>query len=330
MPATKALTKAAPKNIKRETLILVILIVATLVSIGLFLTWDVNGHWDFALPRRATQVAAFLIVGTAIAASTVVFHTLTANRILTPSIMGFDALYILIATTVMFTLGSTTVAGIPKPLMFTINTALMLAGATLLFRAILGKGKRGLYTLILVGVIVGTLMRSLTEFMVRVMDPNEFDSLMRSLFASFNRIDGTLLWVCAGVLGAGIGITYALHRRLDVMTLGRDRAISLGLDYERTQTWLLMLIALLVSVSTALVGPITFLGLLVANLAYQLTRTYRHALNLTVAALISVIALIGGQAMLQHVFKFNATLPSLINLVGGVYIIVLIVKESRR
>ncbi|WP_061963013.1 iron chelate uptake ABC transporter family permease subunit [Demequina aurantiaca] len=305
----------------------------SLLAIGaaaLFLTWGVDGHWDFALPRRAQQVAALVVVGTAIAVSTVIFQTITRNRILTPSIMGFDALYVLLATSVVFFLGSATAAAIPPLTMFLIRACLLMVAATLLFRLVLGNGKRGLYTLVLVGVIAGTFFSSLTSFMFRVMDPNEYDSLLSTLFASFNAIDTTLLGIATVLLALGIGAAYWLGPQLDVLTLGRDRAVALGINYQRTLTMLLLVIALLVSVSTALVGPISFLGLLVANLAYQLTRTYRHAVNLTVAALLAVLALIAGQALLQHVLHFNGTLSAIINLVGGVYFILLLVKESRK
>ncbi|WP_201774436.1 iron chelate uptake ABC transporter family permease subunit [Demequina sediminicola] len=314
---------------RRQLLVFAGLGVLLIGAIALFLTWDVNGHWDFALPRRTEQIVALTIVGIAIAASTVVFHTLTANRILTPSIMGFDALYVLVATALVFLLGSATVAQINPLVMFALNTVLMMGAATALYRWILGDGQRGLYTLILVGVVAGTFFSSLTNFMFRTMDPNEFDSLMSTLFASFNAIDTTLLWIGGALLLVGVVAIFRLAPQLDVLSLGRERAITLGLDYHRTVTWLLLVVALLVSVSTALVGPITFLGLLVANLAYQLTRTHRHVINLATAALVAVVALIAGQAILEHVLDHNGTLGSIINVVGGLYFIGLLLKEAR-
>ncbi|MFW2512407.1 iron chelate uptake ABC transporter family permease subunit [Demequina sp. SO4-13] len=314
---------------RRLPLLFIGLAVLLAGAVALFLTWGVDGHWDFALPRRLEQLAALVVVGAAIAVSTVVFQTLTQNRILTPSIMGFDALYVLVTTALVFVLGSATAEAIDPLAMFAVNTALMMGGATLLYRWVLGDGTRGLYTLILVGVVAGTFFSSLSSFMFRVMDPNEFDTLMDQLFASFNAIDTTLLGMATALLGAGIVAAYALAPRLDVLTLGRERAIALGLEYQRTVTALLIIVAGLVAVSTALVGPITFLGLLVANLAYQLTRTHRHLVTLTAAALIAMVALVLGQAILQHVLHFGGTLGSLINLVGGVYLIALLIKEAR-
>jgi iron-siderophore transport system permease protein len=324
---------AAPREPRprrlRTPVVLVALSITLVASVALFLTWGVDGHWDYALPRRLEQVVALGVVGVAVAVSTVMFQTLTQNRILTPSIMGFDALYVLLATTLVFTLGAPRVAEIPDLPMFFANTALLVVVATAGYRWVLSDSSRGLYTLVLVGVIASTLFGSLTSFMFRVMDPNEFDTLMTVLFASFNVIDTTVLGVASCLLVVGIVAAIRMIPTLDVLTLGRDTAIGLGVDHQRTVTRALIIIAGLVAVSTALVGPIVFLGLLVANLAYQLTRSQRHAVTMPAAALISVSSLVLGQAVLQHVLHFNATLGSIINLVGGVYFVGLLVMESR-
>jgi iron complex transport system permease protein len=300
-----------------------------MASAAVFLTWGVNGHWDYALPRRAEQVIALAVVGAAIAVSTVIFQTLTTNRILTPSIMGFDALYALFATTLVFVFGATTIDTLNPWVMFSATTVLLMVAATALYRWMIGDGSRGLYTLVLMGVIAGTLFTSIQNVMVRVMDPNEYDTLLNQLLPSFGALDTKVLTLAAWVMVAGTVVAYRAAPTLDVLALGRERAIGLGVNYRRCVTWLLVLVALLVAVATALVGPVTFLGLLVANLAYQVTRSNRHVITMSAAILLAVIALVLGQALLQHVLHFNATLGSIINLVGGVYFIVLILKESR-
>ena len=337
MPAPDSLTieptetTAQPGSLRRRRIavVLVTLSALTVFTVALFLTWGVDGHWDYALPRRLEQLLALAVVGVAVAISTVVFQTLTENRILTPSIMGFDALYVLLATSLVFVMGAPAVAAIPDLAMFAINTTLLVTTATLLYRWVLADGSRGLYTLVLVGVVAATLFGSVTSFMFRVMSPNEFDSLMSVLFASFNAVDTTVLGIATVLLVAGVLAATREMATLDVLTLGRARAISLGVDYQPAVTRLLVIVACLVAVSTSLVGPITFLGLLAANLAYQLTRTHRHVVTFAAAALVSVIALVLGQALLQHVLRFSATLGSIINLVGGVYFVVLLVRESK-
>lgn len=91
---------------------------------------------------------------------------------------------------------------------------------------------------------------------------------------------------------------------------------------------LLIMVIILVSTATSLVGPITFLGLLVVNLAWQLLATYRHRTIIWGAFLLSIITLVGGQLVGEHVLNFAVPISTLINLIGGIYFIRLLVKEK--
>ena len=108
-----------------------------------------------------------------------------------------------------------------------------------------------------------------------------------------------------------------------------DIAINLGVDYDRVLERMFIMIALLVSISTALIGPITFLGLLVVNIAREFIRSYEHRYLLISSTLISVIALIGGQLLVERVINFNTTLTVIINFIGGLYFIYLLLKENK-
>ena len=257
-------------------------------SIVLFMTVGAKGSWSFILTFRGTKVAAMVLVGYAIAMSTVLFQTITNNRILTPSIMGFDALYRLIQTVLVFQLGSATVAVLDPRLRFGAEVVAMVAFSWLFYRWLFSGSLRGLHLLMLVGIVFGVMFRSITSFLYRVIDPNEFLVLQDRMFASFNRVDGQLLAVSAVVV---LAVSVAVWRKagvLDVLALGRDAAINLGVDHRREVMWVLVMVSVLVAVSTALVGPVTFFGLLVANLAYLLVDTHRHRVILPVAALIAM------------------------------------------
>jgi iron complex transport system permease protein len=307
---------------------LLLLTLGAAVLIALFLTIDVS-DWGFALPRRGRRVAAMLLVGFAISYSTVLFQTITNNRILTPSIIGFDSLYLLIQTVIVFAFGGMTLVLLDRNLHFLINVGCMVLLASALFRWLFQREGRNLYFLILIGVIFGTLFSSLTTFLQMLLDPNEFTVLQDRMFSSFNNVDEDLLRI--SIVGVGLVSLYSWHlaENLDVLSLGRDQAINLGVDHARVVNRLMMVIAVLVAISTALVGPITFFGLLVANLAYQFMPTYRHRYLVPAAVLISVIALVGGQLLVERVFTFSTNLSVIINFVGGIYFLYLLLKESQ-
>ncbi len=299
-------------------------------SIVLFMTVGAKGSWSFILTFRGTKVAAMVLVGYAIAMSTVLFQTITNNRILTPSIMGFDALYRLIQTVLVFQLGSATVAVLDPRLRFGAEVVAMVAFSWLLYRWLFSGSLRGLHLLMLVGIVFGVMFRSITSFLYRVIDPNEFLVLQDRMFASFNRVDGQLLAVSAVVV---LAVSVAVWRKagvLDVLALGRDAAINLGVDHRREVMWVLVMVSVLVAVSTALVGPVTFFGLLVANLAYLLVDTHRHRVILPVAALIAILVLMGGQLVLERLLGFNGALSIVIEFLGGIVFLIILVRRAAR
>jgi len=314
----------------RPATALTLLACAAVAAIAVFMTVGARGDWSFVLPFRATKLAGMIIVGVAIAVSTVLFQTLTQNRILSPAIMGFDSLYVAIQTTLVFVVGSRDLSATDPQLRFLFEAGVMIAASMLLFRWLITERARSLHLMVLAGVVFGVLFRSLASMLQRILDPNEFSVLQDLLFASFNGIDTALLGVSALVIAVVCAAAWRMAEALDVMALGRDTAIGLGLDHRRMVDALLFMIAVLVSVSTALVGPVTFFGLLVANLAYGLTGTGRHRFTLPAAALVAVIALVGGQTLLERAFGMDTALSVIIEFVGGIVFILLLLRGNWR
>lgn len=293
-----------------------------------YIFWDLGPNWDYALPRRVIKIVAIIVVGCAIAFSTVIFQTVTNNKILTPSILGLDSMYMLIQTGVIFIFGSTHIMIMNKNLNFLITLAAMLIFASLLFKFMFKKN-RNIYFLLLIGIIFGTLFGSMSSFMQVLIDPNEFQIIQNKMFASFNNVNTDLLTLAIVLMIAAMIYFMRFLKYLDVMSLGRDQAINLGVDYDFVTKRVLIVVTVLISISTALIGPITFLGLLVANVAYQFIKSYQHKHILPGAMLISVIALVGGQFIVERIFTFSTTLSVIINFVGGVYFIYLLLKENK-
>ncbi|WP_419960129.1 iron chelate uptake ABC transporter family permease subunit [Psychrobacillus sp. BM2] len=313
----------------RNSTKMMILIGLVLVSIALYLFQGLNGSYDYALPRRAIKVLAMALTGVAIAYSTVIFQTITHNRILTPSVMGLDSLYMLVQTVIYFFFGSMSILVINKNFNFAISVIAMIVFALLLYKFLFKAGKRPIYFLLLVGIILGTFMGSITTFLQVLIDPNEFTSLQNKLFASFNNVNGDLVWLALVIITLTVIYGWRSIRELDVLSLGRDNAINLGVDYDKIVKKMLVLSSVLIATSTALVGPITFFGLIVANLSYQFFNTFKHSTLIIGASLISLVALIGGQWIVERIFTFETTLSVIINFIGGVYFIYLLLKESR-
>jgi iron complex transport system permease protein len=298
--------------------------------IVLFMTLNARGRWDFILQFRGTKVLTMALVGYAIAVSTVLFQTVSHNRILTPSIMGFDALYVLIQTSLVFSIGTAGLTALDTRLLFAFNVTVMVLFSSFLYRWLFSGSSRSIHLLVLVGIVFGVLFRSLSSFMQRIIDPNEFVVLQDRLFASFNNVDGNLLAVSVVMVATVSVIGWRFMHAYDVLALGRETSINLGLDHNRIVTIVLIFVAVLVSVSTALVGPVTFFGLLVANLAYLLAGTHKHRFVLPAAAFIAIICLVGGQLVLERVFAFDTALSIIIEFLGGIVFLVLLIRGIAR
>ncbi len=306
-----------------------IIAVLALVFTALFLLVNANGHWDYVLPRRGKIVAAIMLVGAAIAYSTVIFQTITNNRILTPSIIGLDSLYMLFQTAVVFVSGAEALAISNKQANFLISLGLMILFGSVLYTIFFRRNAGNLYFLLLVGIVCGIFFESISSFLQKLIDPNEFLIVQDRMFASFNRIDTDILLLAYIVFALVVLYSWKFRIYLDVLSLGREHAVNLGVDYDRVVKRLLLVVIVLISIATALAGPITFLGLLVANLAYQMLRTCRHSYLISGAVAISIAALVGGQLLVEHVFTFETTISIIINFIGGVYFIFLLLRENK-
>jgi iron complex transport system permease protein len=317
-------------RLSRPVWVLIILSVLALASIVLFMTLGAKGSWSFILPFRGKKLLGLILVAYSVAVSTVLFQTVTNNRILTPSIMGFDALYVLIKTSIVFFLGVGALTSISGEWQFIFSLVAMVTFSGFLFRWLFLGEERSLHLLVLVGIIFGTLFRSFSNLMQRMMDPGAFNVLQDTLFASFSTTDPSLLGISSVIVGVVSVVGYRLMHVYDVLNLGRAHAINLGVDYKRTVAIILVLVSVLVSVSTALVGPVTFFGLLVVTLAHSLIGNSLHRFVLPASILLGIIALVGGQTLLERVFAFDTALSIIIEFLGGVVFIALVLRRSAR
>lgn len=308
---------------------IVTLLIILLLIIAVFMFTYTGTKLDYVLPRRGFKIAAMLLISCCIAYSSIVFQTIASNRILTPSIMGFDSFFLLIQAVIVFAYGDQTFQVLSSEWNFALSVVLMLLFALGLYYLVFKKESKSIYLLLLVGLLLGTLFRSVSSFIAVILNPNEFQVLQGAMFASFDKINLSLLGFSAVILIAAMIYGSYFFKQLDVLSLGRDHAISLGVNYNQVVRQNLLIISVMVSVSTALVGPITFLGILVANLTYQLIRSNNHKTLIFACCLLTSITVIGGQYLVEHLFNMSTTISIIINFVGGIYFIYLLLKTSK-
>lgn len=291
-----------------------------------FLFLGAGFDFDYVIPKRLARLAAMLIGGVAIAWSSIVFQTLTGNRILTPAIMGYEAVYLLLQSLLVLALGAQSLVLLGANGNFFLSVAVMLGYSWLIHRGLFRQGRQNVYFLLLVGLVLTMVIGTFTQFVQLKTSPGEFSILLGFSQASFNKTEPAQLLV-SGLLVAGVCLAgLKTLPTLDVMSLGRDQALSLGVDYPRQVRRHLALIATLVAVSTSLLGPTAFMGIFVANMAYALARTRRHRVTLPTGCAIAIGLFLLAQLAVEHLFNYRTTVGILVNLVCGAWFLALMAR----
>ena len=321
------LTKAQRANRKK---LIVMAVLVLLVAVA-YMTVDVNfGNarlFAYSMRIRAPKLIVMLITAFAIGGASLVFQSIINNTIVTPCLLGMNSLYTLIHTAVVFCVGSGSVLATNANAAFAVDLVLMGVTATIIYSYLFKKTNHNVLYVLLVGTVLTSFFSSVQSTMTRVMDPNEYDTLLTTLVASFSNVNAEIIVFSLVVLAAVIFFLRNELALLDVLTLGKEQAINLGVNYDRCIRRLLLGVTLAIAVATAMVGPISFLGLIIANLARQLLKTYRHTQLILGSALFGMIVLVGGQLIVEHVFTYSVPISVFITVGGGLYFLYLLLTR---
>ncbi len=278
--------------------------------------------------RRMYAVLAMIIAAVCQSISTVTFQSITNNRIITPSLLGFEALYTLIQTSTIFFFGTNALINFSGTTAFVFQVSVMVLMCLILYGWLLSGKYGNLQLMLLIGVIMGTGLRSLSTFMRRLLSPSEFDILQARLFGSVNNSDSQYFPIAIPIVIIAAALLLAYSKKLNVVSLGKDVATSLGLNAQRSIIYPLILVSVLMSISTALIGPLTFYGFLVATLAYQAAPTYDHRYIFPMALAIAFLIITGAYFFMYHIFNAQGVVSVIIEMFGGITFLIVILRKG--
>lgn len=285
--------------------------------------------WWLIAERRSNALVAMAVAALCQAFATVAFQTVTNNRIITPGILGFQALYTAIHTATIYFGGVAGLAAADTLGTFALQILLMVALCLLLYSWLLTGKRANMHVMLLVGVVLGGGLASLSSFMQRMLTPSEFDILTARLFASVNNADSSYYPLALPLVGISLVLLYLKSRTLNVLSLGAPAATNLGINHRRETIIVLVLVAVMMAVSTALVGPLTFLGFLVATLTYQFADTYDHRYLFPLASLLSFAILAVSYFIMNHIFSAQGVVGIIIELIGGLTFLIVILRKGK-
>ena len=317
---------------RRDRCRLVWLTIMVLVMVVFYLLLHAHPEkpklFRYIVSLRLPTLICMMIASVSIGASTIIFQSIVNNRIVTPALLGMNSIYSFLHTATVFVLGTGSALYLNANLAFVVDLVTMGVVATGIYWYLFRMTGHNVLYIMLIGTVLSSFFGSVQTAMIRIMDPNEYDALLTTLVADFNNVNGEIIVFAILVLAA---IAVALRKELkllDVITLGRHQAINLGVDYDRVIRKLLFGVVLCMAVATATVGPVSFLGLIVANLSRQIFKTYKHTYLILGSSLMGMLALIGGQLAAQHVFHFTVPVSTFVTIAGGVYFLYLLLMKK--
>jgi iron complex transport system permease protein len=198
----------------------------SVLSIILYMTINLGSNLAYILPHRGYIVLTMIIVAFGSGVSTVLFQTIANNKILTPSIMGLEALFILLQTIFVFYTDSFPASWLLNIGKFLLESSLLVIFSVLLYRWLFISVKMNINLVLMVGIILGTLFRSVATLLQRLMDPNEFSILQSRMFATFTK--GTpelILFTLVITVIVGI-LLWRMRYCFDVLALGQANAVN--------------------------------------------------------------------------------------------------------
>lgn len=284
--------------------------------------WDRDGEYDFVINRlRFPRAVVAVLAGICLAVSGKIFQSLIDNPLVSPDIIGVNQGAAALAVTLLVTGGPTVL------LPFAAFAGAVLAAVVVYLLA----WRHGISSsrLVLVGIGIGALLASVTTFLT-VRFPIE------QVAAAARWQAGTLInssWQDARTLALGMAVlmplAFIFMRRLRILTLGDDVAVSLGIRVELSRLLILSVGAGLAALAVAVVGPLGFVALLVPQMARLLwNKTTAGTLALT--ALLGAAMLLGSDIIAQRLFA-PVILPAgiITASVGGPLFLFLLYRYNR-
>ncbi|NLJ88562.1 MAG: iron chelate uptake ABC transporter family permease subunit [Epulopiscium sp.] len=278
--------------------------------------------------RRLVAIVAMIISAICQSLATVAFQSVTTNKVITPSLLGFEALYSTINTATIFFFGASAFISFSGIGAFAFQVFVMVLMCLILYGWLL-SGKYGdLQLMLLVGVIIGTGLRSLSSFMRRILAPSEFDILQARLFGSVNNADSEYFVLAIPIVIISALLLLMFSKKLNVLSLGKGVCTSLGIKYQSAVIYTLILVSVLMSVSTALVGPLTFYGFLVTTLSYQAAQTYDHRYVFPMAFAIGFLIITVAYFFMYHIFNAQGVVSVIIEMFGGITFLIIVLRKG--
>jgi iron complex transport system permease protein len=276
----------------------------------------VIGQW------RAPRAVMAVVLGAGLGVSGAIFQSAIRNPLGSPDVVGFN--------TGAFTGALVVIIGFSGSY-YQIAAGALIGGigaAALVYLLAWRQGIVG-FRLIIVGIGVGAVLSALNTWLIV---SASLESAMSAALWGAGSLNG-ITWAKGQpallLVPLTILIALLLSRRLQLMEMGDDSARALGVNAESSRLWLMLCGIILTAIATASAGPIAFISLAAPQIARRLTGA--NAVPLFSAATTGALLLLAADVIAQHAFNgIQLPVGAVTVSIGGLYLIWLLIRESRR
>ena len=282
---------------------------------------------DIILKIRIIKALMALMAGAALAVAGLQMQTIFRNPLAGPYVLGISSGASL--GVALFLLGAPLLGGVADPFVQSLGTAgAAWAGAAAVLAAVMAVSRRikDIMVILLLGMMLGSAIGSLVEILQYLGSETALKSFVVWTMGSLGDVTAMQVGIIAPLLAAGLVLSVAAVKPLNMLLLGENYARTMGLDAFRARTLVFLSTVLLAGTVTAFCGPIGFVGLAVPHVARMMFSTADHRTLMPASAL-------SGASMLlvcDMVSKALALPVNSVTALMGIPIVVLVVVRNRK
>ena len=212
-------TPAQKANVRNLIILTVIVIAVCAVYLLINSYPEKPKLFQYILSRRIPTLIVMLIAAFAIGSASIIFQSIINNRIVTPCLLGMNSMYTLVHTAIVFVVGSGSVIATNSNISFAVDLIVMGITATFIYSYMFQKTNHNVLYVLLIGTVLSSFFGSIQSTMIRVMDPNEYDTLLTTLVADFNNVNSEVIVFSLVLLAALVIFLWKDLKLLDVTQL---------------------------------------------------------------------------------------------------------------
>ncbi|MBR6758910.1 MAG: iron ABC transporter permease [Alistipes sp.] len=275
---------------------------------------------------RLMKALTAILAGAALAVSGLQMQTLFRNPLAGPYVLGVSsgaslgvALFILGAP--LLGLGGSSLLS-----SFGVAGAAWIgAAAVLAMVAAVSRRIKDIMVILILGMMIGSAVSAIVQVLQYLSHEEALKSFVVWTMGSLGDVTTAQMWLVAPSVLAGLAISVAVIKPLNLLLLGEPYARTMGLNIGRTRMLILLSTTLLAGTVTAFCGPIGFIGLAIPHMARILFRNADHRILMPAAALTGATAL-----LICDIISKLLTLPvNTITALLGIPIVIWVVVRNK-